>query len=155
MWMFPWKFTLAPRQKKKKKKKKKKRHFAFRFSGHLPETNLFFFLALSDYCPPPWFRCDVETNPGPERLFIHAWFVERQPSGAREPSNVRNVKNGFMLVVWTCLMLYVIPSVTPVSHGFVVHAVYPTCHHLHCLTAHLAYQLQTHLLDIRIPHQWR
>ena len=44
MWMFTWKFTLAPRQKKKKKKKKA--HFAFRFSGHLPETNLFFFLAL-------------------------------------------------------------------------------------------------------------
>ena len=46
MWMFTWKFTLAPRQKKKKKKKKKKPLFAFRFSGHLPETNLFFFLAL-------------------------------------------------------------------------------------------------------------
>ena len=47
MWMFTWKFTLAPRQKKKKKKKKKKTLFAFRFSGHLPETNLFFFLALN------------------------------------------------------------------------------------------------------------
>ena len=40
------KIYLSTSPKKKKKKKKKKPLFAFRFSGHLPETNLFFFLAL-------------------------------------------------------------------------------------------------------------
>ena len=41
-----WKIILAP-QHKKKTKKQKNAHFAFRFSGHLPERNLFLVFAWS------------------------------------------------------------------------------------------------------------